>query len=108
MTKTNSVDILASEHKTGGHTVKATEIIEAIRKDKNMSKAELGRALGFAPEEGQASYRPTDVISKRLKQKTINIDLIVDMAKAMNYQVLIVPDGVTVRSDWYKVDGNNE
>lgn len=86
--------------------MKANKIIESIMEIKNMSKASLGRAVGIS-EEGNKS-RTTDTINKRLKQKSISIDVVADMVEKMGYQVLIVPDGVTVKSDWYKVDGGED
>ena len=86
--------------------MKANKIIEALMEIKNMSKAALGRAVGIS-EEGNKS-RPTDTINKRLnKQKNISIDMVADMVDKMDYQVLIVPKGVTVKSDWFRVDGED-
>jgi hypothetical protein len=86
--------------------MKASKIIEKIMKDKGMSKAALGRAVGISDERNKS--QPTDTINKRLKQKSIGIDVIAEMADKMDYQVLIVPKGVTVRSDWYKVEDDDD
>jgi hypothetical protein len=86
--------------------MKASKIIEKIMKDKGMSKAALGRAVGISDEKNKS--QPTDTINKRLKQKSIGIDVIAEMADKMDYQVLIVPKGVTVRSDWYKVEDDGD
>lgn len=85
--------------------MKANKIIESILEAQKKSKASLGRALKIS-EEGNKS-RPTDTINKRLKQKNISIAMVADMVEKMGYQVLIVPDGVTVKQDWYKVDGDS-
>lgn len=84
--------------------MKASTIIETILKERGWSKAALGRAIGIEVAEGENKSKATDVINKRLKQKTIGIDKVVEMADKLDYQVLIVPKGVTVKSDWYKVE----
>lgn len=85
--------------------MKVSEIIRAIMKEKKMSMAALGRAVGIEIGENDPKNKATDVISKRLKQKNMSIDMVADMVDKMDYQVVIVPKGVTIRNDWYKVDG---
>lgn len=87
--------------------MKVSEIIRAIMKEKKMSMAALGRAVGIEIGESDPKNKATDVISKRLKQKNMSIDMVADMVDKMDYQVVIVPKGVTVKSDWYKVDGDD-
>lgn len=82
--------------------MKASEIIRTIMKEKKMSMAALGRMIGT---EGVAQNAATDMISKRLKQKSIGIDRVAEMVEKMDYKVVIVPSGTTVKSDWYEVDG---
>lgn len=84
--------------------MKANEIIRAIMKEKKMSMAALGRMIGT---KGTAQNAATDMISKRLKQKSIGIDVVAEMADKMDYQVVIIPKGVNVagKADWYLVDG---
>lgn len=85
--------------------MKASAIIKAIMKEKKMSMAALGRAVGIEIGENDPKNKATDVISKRLKQKNMSIDMVADMVDKMDYQVVIVPKGVTVKADWYRVDG---
>lgn len=85
--------------------MKAAAIIKAIMGEKKMSMAALGRAVGIEIGENEPKNKATDVISKRLKQKNMSIDMVADMVDKMDYQVVIVPKGVTVKSDWYRVDG---
>lgn len=85
--------------------MKVAAIIKAIMQEKKMSMAALGRAVGIEIAEHEPKNKATDVISKRLKQKNISIDMVADMVDKMDYQVVIVPKGVTVKSDWYRVDG---
>lgn len=85
--------------------MKATEIVKALLKEKKMSMAALGRAIGT---EAKGANGPTDMIAKRLKQTTITIEHVADMVDKMDYQVVVIPKGVTIRSDWYKVDGKQE
>ena len=87
--------------------MKAAAIIKAIMKEKKLSMAALGRAVGIEVGENDPKNKATDVISKRLKQKNMSIDMVADMVDKMDYQVVIVPKGVTVKSDWYRVDGEN-
>lgn len=85
--------------------MKTNEILKVLMEAKNMSKAALGRAVGISDEKNKS--QPTDTINKRLKQKNISIDMVADMVDKMDYQVVIVPKGVTVKSDWYRVDGED-
>lgn len=73
--------------------MKPNEIIEAIMKDKGISKAQLGRACGVeSPDPNNKSYQ-TDIISKRLKQKKMGVDLFVQMLDAMGYTVIVDKKG---------------
>lgn len=90
--------------------MKVAKIIEKLMEKKNWSKAALGRAVGISTMTGtgkENKSKPTDVINKRLKQDNISIDMVVEMVEKMDYQVVIIPQGVTVKSDWYKVDGED-
>lgn len=84
--------------------MRVSDIIRAIMKEKKMSMAALGRMIGT---EGVAQNAATDMISKRLNQKTISVDRVVEMVDKMDYKVVIVPKGVTARSDWYEVGGDD-
>ena len=88
--------------------MKVREIIKAIMKEKKMSMAALGRAVGIEIGENDPKNKATDVISKRLRQKNMSIGMVAEMVDKMDYQVVIVPKGVTVKSDWYKVDEGEE
>ena len=83
--------------------MKAAEIVLALMKEKKMSKAALGRAVGI--DDSNNKSQPTDTINKRLKQQSIGIDLVAEMVDKMDYQVVVIPKGVSLRSDWYRVDG---
>ncbi len=73
--------------------MKPNKIIEAIMKDKGISKAQLGRACGIkSPVPNHKSYQ-TDVIGKRLKQKTMSVELFVEMLDAMGYTVIVDQKG---------------
>ena len=73
--------------------MKPNEIIEAIMKDKGISKAQLGRACGIeSPDVNNKSYQ-TDVISKRLKQQKMSVKLFVEMLDAMGYTVIVDQKG---------------
>lgn len=85
--------------------MKANDIIVALMEMKKMSKAALGRAIGI--DDSKNKSQPTDTINKRLKQNKITIENVVEMVDKMDYQVLIVPKGVSLKADWYKVDGES-
>ena len=90
--------------------MKASKIIEALMEAKGWSKAALGRSVGVSSlmKDGtENKSKPTDVINKRLKQKNISIDVVAEMVDKMDYQVVIIPKSVSVKSDWYKVDGED-
>lgn len=87
----------------GKTKMKIVKIIEALMTEKKMSKAALGRAVGISDEKNKS--QPTDTINKRLKQTNISIDMVADMVDKMDYQVVVIPKGVTLKSDWYRVDG---
>lgn len=73
--------------------MKPNEIVEAIMKDKGISKAQLGRACGIeSPDANNKSYQ-TDVISKRLKQQKMSVKLFVEMLDAMGYTVIVDQKG---------------
>jgi hypothetical protein len=81
--------------------MKPNEIIEAIMKEKGISKAQLGRACGIeSPDENNKSYQ-TDVIGKRLKQKKMSVELFVEMLDAMGYTVIVDQKG---KKGEYEVD----
>lgn len=91
--------------------MKASEIIVTLMDLKKMSKAALGRAVGINTEgkDGKENKsKPTDVINKRLKQQSIDIALVADMVDKLDYQVVVIPKGVTVKEGWYKVDGEKK
>lgn len=88
--------------------MKASEILKTIMKEKKMSMATLGRAVGIKVGENDPKNKATDVISKRFKQKDISASMVAEMADKMDYQLVILPKGVTIKSDWFKVDGEGE
>ncbi len=82
--------------------MRANEIILAIMAKTNKSKAELGRAVGIEAPEGNKSY-PSDVINKRLKQKTMSVEMFSQMLGAMGYTIIVAPKGT--RSEYeVKID----
>lgn len=85
--------------------MKVNKIIAKLMEERKMSKAALGRAVGV--DDSKNKSQPTDTINKRLKQTNISIDMVADMVDKMDYQVVIIPKGVSLRSDWYRVDGED-
>ena len=81
--------------------MRVEKILEAILIEKNMSKAQLGRAVGIADEKN-----PSDVINKRLKQKNISVNVLSEMLGAMGYTLAVVPTGRKMKDGEYEVSVN--
>lgn len=82
------------------------EIIEAIMKSTGKSKAELGRAVGIKDVGKNGEERPgrtTDLISKRIKQKNISVNVLIEMLDAMGYTLAVVPKGRNMKDNEYEV-----
>lgn len=78
--------------------MKIEDILKNIMDENNVSKAQLGRAVGIADEKN-----PSDVINKRMKQKNISVNVLNEMLAAMGYTLAIVPKGTKVE---YEVNNN--
>ena len=87
--------------------MKANEILIEIMTEKGISKAQLGRAVGVvSPDPDNKSYQ-TDVIGKRLRQKTMSVNLFYEMLDAMAYTIIVAPKGAKkVDKGEYEVDNN--
>ena len=84
------------------------EILKTIMTDKNMSKAQLGRAVGVvtAEEAKEKPSKATDIINKRMKQKNISVNVLSEMLAAMGYTITIVPVGPNLKAGEYEVSVN--
>ena len=84
------------------------EILKTIMAEKNMSKAQLGRAVGVVtPEEAKDKpSKATDIINKRMKQKNISVNVLNEMLAAMGYTMTIVPAGPKLKDGEYEVSVN--
>ena len=84
------------------------EILKTIMADKNMSKAQLGRAIGVvtAEEAKEKPSKATDIIGKRMKQKNISVNTLSEMLAAMGYTMVIVPAGPKLKDGEYEVSAN--
>ena len=84
------------------------EILKTIMADKNMSKAQLGRAIGVvtAEEAKEKPSKATDIIGKRMKQKNISVNTLSEMLVAMGYTMVIVPAGPKLKDGEYEVSAN--
>ena len=84
------------------------EILKTIMVDKNMSKAQLGRAVGVvtAEEAKEKPSKATDIIGKRMKQKNISVNVLSEMLAAMGYTITIVPVGPNLKAGEYEVSAN--
>ena len=84
------------------------EILTQIMKDKKMSKAQLGRAVGVVtPEEAKEKpSKASDVINKRIKQKNISVNVLSEMLSAMGYTIVIVPTGPKLKDGEFEVTIN--
>lgn len=88
--------------------MKVEEILTNIMKDNNISKAQLGRAVGVvsAEEAKEKPSKATDVINKRMKQKNISVNVLSEMLAAMGYTITIVPAGPKLKDGEYEVTIN--
>ena len=84
------------------------EILKTIMAEKNMSKAQLGRAIGVvtAEEAKEKPSKATDIIGKRMKQKNISVNVLSEMLVAMGYTMVIVPAGPKLKDGEYEVSAN--
>lgn len=86
--------------------MKVEDILKNILEENNMSKAQLGRAVGVVTAEEAKSSKATDVINKRMKQKNISVNVLKEMLTAMGYTITIVPVGPNLKKGEYEVTIN--
>lgn len=88
--------------------MKVEEILNNVMMEKGMSKAQLGRAVGVVtPEEAKEKpSKATDIISKRIKQKNISVNVLSEMLAAMGYTMVIVPAGPKLKDGEFEVTIN--
>ena len=88
--------------------MKVEDILKKIMEEKNISKAQLGRAVGVvSPEEAKEKpSKATDIINKRMKQKNISVNVLSEMLAAMGYTLTIVPAGPKLKDGEYEVSSN--
>lgn len=77
-----------------------TEILIKIMEEQGKKKADLGRAVGI--DESKA----TDLIGKRIKQKNISVNVLLEMLGAMGYTLAVVPTGTKLGEKEYEVSIN--
>ena len=80
--------------------MKVETILTTIMADKGMTKAQVGRAVGI--EDKKAS----DLINKRMKQKNISVNVLVEMLDAMGYTMTVVPKGTKMKDGEFEVSAN--
>ena len=68
-------------------------ILTEIIKEKGLKKAEFARRLGILPQ----------TLHSRLTQEGIGIYCTAEMAKALNYRVVLVPDTAKLPAGSYEV-----
>ena len=89
--------------------MKSTDIIKDILEKSGVSKAELGRRLGIdsvGKNGAENKSKPTDIIAKRLNQKSITVEMMADMLEVLGYRVLVVPVNDEIdNAGGYQVDG---
>lgn len=78
--------------------MKINKIIEEVMVETGFGKAQLGRAVGIEDKK-----RPSDVISKRLGQENISVNIAKEMLDAMGYTMVIVPKGSKIGENEYEV-----
>lgn len=80
--------------------MKVEEILKTLMEKQGKTKAELGRAVGI--EDKKAS----DLVSKRMKQKNISVNVLNEMLAAMGYTMVVVPTGTKLAEGEYEVEAN--
>lgn len=86
--------------------MRTQEIIESIMQTTGKSKAELGRAVGIEDinRAGEKQNgRACDLISKRIKQKNISVNVLLEMLNAMGHTIIVVPTGRKLKDGEYEV-----
>ena len=88
--------------------MKVEEILNNVMREKGISKAQLGRAVGVVtPEEAKEKpSKATDIINKRIKQKNISVNVLSEMLAAMGYTMVIVPAGPKLKDGEFEVTIN--
>ena len=86
--------------------MRVEDILKNIMEENNMSKAQLGRAVGVvtAEEAKEKPSKATDVINKRMKQKNISVNVLSEMLAAMGYKVVVMAASEKTPSGAYVVD----
>ena len=74
--------------------MKAIEIIREIMAKHNFTNGSLGHAI----------HRNADVINKRLIQQELSAGILSEMASAMGYKVIVVPQGTELPPNSYIID----
>jgi hypothetical protein len=69
------------------------EAISAVMAAKGETNASLGKRIG----------KTSAAMWDRLNKKNVGVPLMVEMARAMNYKVLLVPDDKPVREGEYEL-----
>ena len=77
--------------------MKVSEIMTSILEEKDMTMAQLGRAVGI--EDKKAS----DLTRKRINQKNISVNVLSEMLAAMGYTMVVVPTGPKLKEGEYEV-----
>ena len=80
--------------------MKVEAILAAIVEDSGMTKAQIGRAVGIEDKKA------TDLISKRMKQKNISVNVLVEMLDAMGYTMVVAPKGSKLKDGEFEVSVN--
>lgn len=73
--------------------MRSLEIIEALLKKHNTTKATLAKRIGVTPQ----------ALTSRFKGNSGKASSLVEATNALNYKVVVMPAEVKIKSDWYEV-----
>ena len=74
--------------------MKALEAVKAIMEKTGVKQVTLRKRLGLE----------SNTMTMRLNMKNIGVDKLNDMLRALDYKMVIMPNTVQNKQDWYEVE----
>lgn len=74
--------------------MKAMEIVKDIMERTGMRQVTLRKRLGIE----------SNTMANRMSMKNISVDKLNEMLRAMDYKMVIMPNSVQNKAEWYDVD----
>lgn len=73
--------------------MKMNEAINAILKEQGLKKSVYAERLGITPQ----------ALNGRINYRNMTVNVAIDMLKALNYRLVLIPDTVKVPKEGYEV-----